>query len=216
MAITGDSRRSAEIAATRLFFGPRAAGWEDRFPDGDPSYARAVAELAPSVGAVALDVACGTGRALPWLRAAVGPSGIVVGVDVTAEMLAEAARHDRAELADLVLGDALRLPLAAGSVDSVFAAGLVPHLPDPVSGLSELARVCGPGARLALFHPIGRAALARRHGHEPDPDDVRAPTHIRSALAAAGWELERVDDAEDRYLTLAVRAEHAADAGVRN
>ena len=27
---------------------------------------------------------------------------------------------------------------------------------------------------MALFHPVGRAALARRHGRELEPDDVRA------------------------------------------
>ena len=61
-------RRSIQIAATRAFFGPRAADWEDRFPDDDPLYAQAVAELAPPQGGVALDAACGTGRALPALR----------------------------------------------------------------------------------------------------------------------------------------------------
>jgi SAM-dependent methyltransferase len=205
MAGTGDSERLGDITATRLFFGPRAADWEDRFPDDDPSYARAVAELAPPLGAVVLDVACGTGRALPWLRAAVGPGGTVVGVDVTVEMLAEAARRGRTALARLVLADALRLPFAVERVDSVFAAGLLPHLPDPVTGLCELARVCRPGARLALFHPIGRVALARRRGHEPDPDDLRAPARIATVLSAAGWRCERVEDGADRYLALAVR-----------
>ena len=147
---------------------------------------------APSVGQVVLDVACGTGRALPWLRAAVGPGGTVVGLDVTVEMLGEAARRGRADAAGLVLADAICLPFTAAGVDRVFAAGLLPHLPDPVAGLSELARICRPGARLALFHPIGRAALARRHGHEPAPDDIRAPARIRVALAAAGWDCERV------------------------
>jgi hypothetical protein len=67
---------SAEhIASTQAFFGPRAAGWEDRFPDDGPLFEQAVAELAPPVGGVALDAACGTGRALVPLRAAVGTDG---------------------------------------------------------------------------------------------------------------------------------------------
>lgn len=198
-------RAGTDVVATRAFFGPRAAGWENRFPDDDPASARAVAELAPPPGGVALDLACGTGRALPMLRAAVGPTGTVVGADLTAEMLAEAARHGRASLAALVLADAMRLPLATASVDAVLGSGLLPHLPDPVAGLTELARVCRPGARLALFHPLGRAALARRRGHEPDPDDLRAEHRIRPALAAAGWACESVDDGDDRYLVLALR-----------
>jgi SAM-dependent methyltransferase len=206
MTAADPDQRSAQLTSTREFFGPRAAGWEDRFPDDDPLYAKAIAELAPAPGGVALDVACGTGRALPFLRAAVGATGTVVGVDVTAEMLATATRLGRRSSGVLVMADAVCLPFRDESHNSVFAAGLLPHVPDPPAALRELARICRSGARLALFHPIGRAALANRHGHEPDPDDVRTESRIRPLLAATGWTCELVDDAADRYLVLAVRA----------
>ena len=99
----------------------------------------------------------------------------------------------------------LALPLATGALDAVLAAGLLSHLPDPAAGLAELARVCRPGARLALFHPIGRAALARRHGRELDADDVRAEPRVRGLLEAAGWRCTAVDDAADRWLVLGER-----------
>jgi SAM-dependent methyltransferase len=193
----------SDIAATRAFFGPRAAGWEIRFPDDGPRNREAVAELNPPVGGVVVDVACGTGRALPELRAAVGADGIVVGIDVTQEMLTEATARGRDRVAALVMADALRLPLPTGRLDAVFAAGLVPHLAEPLAGLAELARVCRPGGRLALFHPIGRAALARKHGREPTDDDMRAAPRIQAALNATGWNCDMVDDGEDRYLVLA-------------
>ena len=104
-----------------------------------------------------------------------------------------------------MLADATNLPLKGGSVDVVFAAGLLPHLDNAVAGLAELARVCRAGARLALFHPIGRQSLARRQGRELDPDDVRGEARIRVALDEAGWSCESVDDSEHRYLVLAVR-----------
>ncbi len=190
----------------REFFAARAADWEDRFPDDDPLYAQAVVELAPRSGGVALDAACGTGRAIPFLRTAVGDDGAVVAVDLTPEMLAEAVRRGRGSLAALVQADVTTLPVAAASVDAVLAAGLLPHLPDPVAGLAELARVCRPGGRLALFHPVGREQLARRRGHQLDPADIRAEPQIRTVLAQTGWSCESVDDSEHRYLVLAVRA----------
>jgi ubiquinone/menaquinone biosynthesis C-methylase UbiE len=143
------------LAATRAFFGLRAAAWDSRFPDDGPAYADAVSELAPPAGGTALDAACGTGRALPALRDHIGSTGTVIAVDVTVEMLAEAARRGRGAVAAVLLGDVTRLPLATAVVDAIFAAGLLPHLPDPVAGLAELARVTRPGGRLALFHPIG-------------------------------------------------------------
>jgi len=195
----------SDIAATRAFFGPRAAGWEVRFPDDGPAYRRAVADLAPPTGGAVADVGCGTGRALPELRAAVGPGGTVLGVDVTVEMLTEATTLGRREAAVLLLADAQHLPIATASLDAVFAAGLVSHLTDSTAGLAELARVCRPGARLALFHPVGRAELARKQGRNLSPGDLRAERNIRPALAATGWRCDLVEDAAERYLTLATR-----------
>ena len=50
-----------------------------------------------------LGAGCGTGRALPHLRAAVGPTGYVLGFDLTPEMLATARRHGRHGHAALAL-----------------------------------------------------------------------------------------------------------------
>lgn len=198
-------RIMTDFTGTWAFFGPRAADWEDRFPDDGPEFERAIAELRPATGGVVVDVGCGTGRALPAMRAAVGPAGRVFGIDVTAEMLGEAARRGRDRIATLVLADAMALPFPDDTVDAVFASGLVTHLPDPVAGLREFARVGNRNARLALFHPVGRVALAAKQGRTLSPDDVRAPDRIRGLLTAAGWRCELVDDAPERYLVLAVR-----------
>ncbi len=195
-----------DLAATRAFFAPRATGWEERFPDDGPAFAAAVEELGPPRGGVVVDAACGTGRALPLLRRAVGLSGTVIGVDVTPEMLAEAVRRGRHSEAALVLGDVSHLPFRGASVDAVLAAGLLPHLANPRAGLDELARLTCPGGRLALFHPIGREALAARHGGLVEVDDIRAEPAIRAALSRSGWGTELVDDGADRYLVIAVRS----------
>jgi SAM-dependent methyltransferase len=194
-----------DLSATRAFFGPRAAGWEERFPDDGPAYARAVAELNLALGAVAVDVGCGTGRALTPLRAAVGSAGLVLGFDVTTEMLDEAGRHGRRDMAALVLGDGSRLPIRTGGADAIFAAGLLPHLADPAGGLEELARAVRPGGRLALFHPISRAALAARHRGVPSDDSVLSPRRLPAVLATAGWTLASLDDGDERYLAVADR-----------
>ncbi|MER8222988.1 class I SAM-dependent methyltransferase [Streptomyces sp. NPDC094143] len=187
------------------FFTARAAGWDTRFPDDGPAYAAAVAELGLRAGDRVLDAGCGTGRALPPLRAAVGPSGVVLGADLTPAMLREAVRAGRDRDGTLLHTDVAALPLRAGSLDAVFGAGLISHLPNPAEDLRELARVVRPGGVLALFHPIGRAALAARHGRPLTPDDLRAEPNLRPLLAGSGWRLTSYVDEDTRFLALAVR-----------
>jgi SAM-dependent methyltransferase len=198
-------KHDSPLAATRAFFAARAAGWETRFPDDGPVYVRAVREMDLGPGATVLDAGCGTGRALVPLREAVGPAGQVIGLDLTDEMVAEAVRLGRRAIGVLVLGDGHRLPVRNGALDAVFAAGFLPHLSDPAAGLRELARVVRPGGRLALFHPISRAALAARHGDVPGPHDFMAPARLTPALARSGWRLDSLDDGDQRFLALATR-----------
>jgi len=196
---------SDETGRVREFFSARAAGWDSRFPDDGPVYAAAVGELRLREGDAVLDAGCGTGRALPALRAAVGQRGIVIGADLTPEMLTAAVEAGRQDLARLLLADVSRLPLSDGCLHAVFAAGLISHLPSPASGLRELARVVRPYGTLALFHPVGRAALAARKGRTLTPDDVRAEPNLRTLLASSGWQLTSYTDEADGYLALAAR-----------
>ena len=187
------------------FFSARAADWDSRFPDDGPAYAAAVAELGLHEGARVLDAGCGTGRALPPLRDAVGPSGVVLGADLTPAMLEAAVQAGRDADGQLLLADVAALPVRSESLDAVFAAGLIAHLPNPAENLRELARVVRPGGTLALFHPIGRAALAARQGRQITPEDLRAEPNLRPLLAGSGWRMTSYVDEDDRFLALAVR-----------
>ncbi|MFI6763268.1 class I SAM-dependent methyltransferase [Micromonospora sp. NPDC050417] len=193
------------LSESRAFFAIRARTWDTKFGDDLPAYAAAVAEADLPRGGSVVDVGCGTGRALPALREAVGSYGSVIGLDLTPEMLAVARTHARERLATLVLGDARQLPIRDGAVDAVFAAGLVMHLPEPDAGLRELARITRPGGLLVLFHPSGRAALAARHGRPVRPDEPLSEEPLRTSAGLTGWHLTRYDDAVDRFLAIAVR-----------
>ncbi|MFG3408306.1 class I SAM-dependent methyltransferase [Streptomyces sp. NPDC048142] len=187
------------------FFTPRAAGWDSRFPDDGPACTAAVGLLGLRPGDAVLDAGCGTGRAMPALRAVVGPRGTVLGADLTPAMLEEATRAGRGDSGTLLRADIARLPLRDGVLDAVFAAGLISHLAHPEADTAELARVVRPGGVLALFHPIGRAALAARQGRVISDDDLRAEPRLRDLLAGAGWRLESYTDEDDGFLALAVR-----------
>ncbi|MEU5952170.1 class I SAM-dependent methyltransferase [Streptomyces sp. NPDC047525] len=196
---------SDDHTRVRDFFSARAADWDTRFPDDGPAYRAAASELGLRPGGHVLDAGCGTGRALPALREAVGPSGVVLGADLTPAMLEAATRAGRDREGQLLLADVTRLPLRSASLDAVFGAGLISHLPDPAENLRELRRVVRPGGTLALFHPIGRAALAARQGRQITTDDLRAEENLRPLLAGSGWQLTSYVDESARFLALAAR-----------
>ncbi len=99
--------------------------------------------LADRTGSVAVDVGCGNGRHTELLAANADRAG---GVDASRGLLAEA--RERAAVhgfdADLVAGDAERLPLATDVADLAVYIATIHHLPDRearVASLDELARV---------------------------------------------------------------------------
>ena len=100
-----------------------------------------------------------------------------------------------------------RCRCAPQSLDAVFGAGLICHL--PASG----GESAGVGARGAPRRrcwpcsiPIGRAALAARQGRQITPDDLRAEPNLRPLLAGSGWRMTSYVDEDARFLALAVRA----------
>jgi SAM-dependent methyltransferase len=204
----GDRRSgndSERLRSTRSFFAERAAGWDTKFGDDIPVYEAAVARAGYRPGCVVADLGCGTGRALPALRTAVGPDGIVLGVEVTPEMLAVTRSAGRATVAHPLLADALHLPIRDAALGGLFAAGLLNHLPDPEAALVELARVTGAQGRLVLFHPTTRRALAARHGREIRDDEALSAGPLRASLTRTGWELLEYEDGNDHFFVLAVR-----------
>ncbi|WP_329315751.1 methyltransferase domain-containing protein [Streptomyces sp. NBC_01278] len=195
----------AEHTATRAFFTRRADVWEERFAHQTPAYEAAVARMRMRPGGRAVDLGCGTGRAMPALRAQVGTRGQVIGFDVTPAMLAAAVRHGRDHHGRLLAADCTRLPLAGGCMHGIFSAGLLDHLPDPHTALREWARVSAGDGVLLLFHPSGRAERAARHGRPLDPGDLLAEGNLRPALETTGWHLDEYEDAAGHFLARAVR-----------
>jgi ubiquinone/menaquinone biosynthesis C-methylase UbiE len=148
--------------------------------------AAAVDALDPGRGATVLDVGCGTGATLPYLRRAVGPGGRVLGLDFTPGMLAVAADRIReAGWANvhLLRGDAARPPLRNGEVDALHAAFVDGMLADPDAAVRRWARLVGAGGRLVLVD-LARSTGAGRPLNPLFSAFVRAtsPPGSRSAI----------------------------------
>jgi SAM-dependent methyltransferase len=99
-------------------------------------------------GQSVLDVCCGTGILARTAADRVGPTGRVVGVDLSESMLT-VARRLRPDL-DWRRGDAADLPLPDASFDLVGCQSALMFLPDPTRALAEMGRAAGPQGTVAL------------------------------------------------------------------
>lgn len=120
----------------------------------DKRWRRLVAEeLRPSLkqGALALDVACGTGDLSLTLLAA--GEARVVGLDFCRPMLeiARGKAEGGGARVPFVEGDALRLPFADEVFDVATIAFGLRNLSSVEEGLRELLRVIRPGGRVAVL-----------------------------------------------------------------
>ena len=114
------------------------------------------AQLGLAEGQRLLDVGCGMADAALGLAADLGPTGEVVGVDASAEMLSVARRR----VADggpaacrmrFVLGDAASLPEPDASFDAARCERTLQWLDDPDLAVAEIARVVRPAGRVVLI-----------------------------------------------------------------
>jgi len=106
--------------------------------------------MAPDASAVALDAGCGSGE-LATILATYYKS--VVGVDYSQIMIDLARKNSPPDNVEYQQADCAHLPLAADSVDYVFALGLLDYLPDLNAVLAEFRRVAKKHARMVLTIP---------------------------------------------------------------
>ena len=109
-------------------------------------------QIHPSPGRTLLDVGCGLGDDAATLASRVAPGGVVVGVDGSRAMIAEAQRrHGRVAGLSFAVADAAALPFEDASFDACRIDRVLQHVADPAPVVREMARVLRPGGVLIAY-----------------------------------------------------------------
>lgn len=106
--------------------------------------------LAPARGLRWIDVGCGTGAFAELLVERCAPAE-VQGIDPSEGQLAFARTRPASRVAEFRVGDAMALPFPADSFDAAVMALVLVFVPEPASGVAEMARVVRPGGTVAAY-----------------------------------------------------------------
>ena len=147
----------------------------------------AIASLQP--GQTVLDLGSGAGFDCFLAARAVGPTGKVIGVDMTHEMLARArknAKKNGFSNVEFRLGEIEALPVADESVDVIISNCVINLSPEKQRAFNEAFRVLKPAGRLAVADMVATAPL---------PDYIKADWAVYTGCMAGAsqiTELERM------------------------
>jgi len=185
------------------FFNRHASGWEDRnySPEIRSRLPELIRAFALQPGARVLDVGCGTGVLIPYLREAVGADGQIVALDLSAEMLKEAARKDDGR-ALIVKAPAEELPLIDEYLDAIVCFSAFPHFGDKQKVAHEFFRTLRPGRLAFVAHLGAREEINAHHNRHPAVagDHMPCPIGMKTIFAAAGFSRTHLEERPGWYL----------------
>ncbi len=144
---------------------------------GNPT---AIAEL--KAGEVVLDLGSGAGVDVFLAANKVGPTGKVIGVDMTEEMVGKAesiARDHGYRNVEFRLGEIEKLPVQDESVDAIISNCVINLSPDKSKVFREAHRVLKPGGRLTVSDIVSEGAL---------PDEIRSDPNAWAGCIAGALE----------------------------
>lgn len=154
----------------------------------------------PRRGETVLDVATGPGTVAREAAALVGPSGRVVGVDISAAMLAEARawpREGGAAPVEYIESSAEAIALPDATFDVAYCQQGLQHMADPHGALRQIRRMLKSSGRIGVAvwaqSPFGLfrdvlGALNLSGGGGPQPSDFgRDADGLAAALRKAGF-----------------------------
>lgn len=110
-----------------------------------------MAALAPAPGERLLDLGCGQGLMTEEIARAVGPTGEVIGVDPSEDMLAGAQARcaDHANVT-IIKGGADAIPVDDGSLDGVVSLQVMEYVKALSAAVAEIHRKLRPGGRVVI------------------------------------------------------------------
>lgn len=176
-----------------------------------PKLERLLRHLPPLPGLHILEPGCGTGRLTAQLANAVGMSGHVTALDVSAGMIERAKqrleKHPNVTLSCCALENC---PIQPASIDVALCHQVFPHIIDQRGALALMADALRPGGWLIIHHFINSETINDHHrkaGTAVADDVMPTRPEMLKMLAETRFSLHDFLDDDLGYLLTARREE---------
>jgi demethylmenaquinone methyltransferase/2-methoxy-6-polyprenyl-1,4-benzoquinol methylase len=158
----------------REFFNALANSWDSTRAHNPDLLTQLVKRTGVQPNQRVLDIGCGTGVLIPYLHAAVGENGTIVGIDI-ADNMVEIATAKAAQFANVTLQRAdVMVYRSSQRFDHVTCLNFFPHIQDKAAFFRQvLDEWLIPGGWLHVFHDLSRAQVNAIHGESKTVKDDR-------------------------------------------
>lgn len=194
----------------KAFFDKVATEWDSK----NHHYPRKIKDimniLKPKPGDHVLDVGCGTGVLIPYLLESIGPTGRVVGLDYSKNMLRIAREKFPKQTypnVDFVLADVMAFE-TDDLFDIVICYSSFPHFPDKESSIKKMAELLKPRGKLAICHSQGRNYINKMHkdmGGDMAKVELPSVDIVSQFMVEANLNVQIAIDDDEKYVLVAVK-----------
>ena len=155
--------------------------------------------LALSAGETVVDIGSGPGFLCDTIAAQVGPTGKVIGIDISPAMVEAASKHKTHAWLSYRQGDATAVDLPDGCADVAVSTQVLEYVADVDRATAEMYRIAKPGGRVlamatdwggTIWHSSDPARMAvMLRAWEAHCADPRLPRVLAPKLAANGFKV---------------------------
>ncbi len=202
----------AEVTQKKKYFDHLAPVWDSYITEKSLAcLEEIILHLNIKRGSHILDLGSGTGVLIPFLIKVVEDSGVIVEMDISEKMLAQARSKSSKGNIHYVQGDVAALPFGNELFDIVICNNAFPHFSHKLKALKEMARVIKKGGRLVICHTMSRESVNNLHrslGGVIANDFLPDQTELLWLLSQAGFKKAKLENSAKYYLLIAYKKDY--------
>lgn len=148
------------------FFNKAADTWDDSFctPTLSIFLEKLIPEFGLEAGQRVLDVGTGTGVLIPYLSREVGPSGSVIALDFSENMVQICeTKYSHLSNVTVQVGNIEEVVFPPETFDAVVCFGVFPHLGNKEKALQNINHMLKPAGALIIAHALSSEELKIHH-----------------------------------------------------